>query len=83
MMRLAAALLALMLFAAPALAAVPPPVRVAFAAALVVAFLALAGGGLVTASANALPGDPLYGVPWRFAWRVVAPETPSAVGAAS
>jgi uncharacterized protein YmfQ (DUF2313 family) len=20
-------------------------------------------------------GDPLYGVPWRFAWRVVAPET--------
>ena len=39
-----------------------PALRVGFAAVLIVAFLVLAGGGLVTASADALPGDALYGV---------------------
>ncbi len=44
------------------LRAIPRLWRFALAAAVVLAFLVLGSNGLVTASANSLPGDPLYGI---------------------
>ena len=41
---------------------VSPILRFGLVTAVVLAFLAIGGGGLLTASANSLPDDPLYGI---------------------